>query len=456
MAGVKTNNISGMTGGNALRAICCFAGPCIASRVLQNLYNLVDTVITGQALDLNALAAVGATGSLISLFLDTVIGLMSGFSIVIAKKYGSHDIKGVKTAYFNSLVVTAVAGIIISVFGALLSRSFLTLMNTPSDIIDEACKYLTVIFIGMWTAVFYNFFCECLRALGNSKFPLVVLLLSSVIHIALILLFLFVLDFGVVGAALSTVISQLVATVVLAIYIHKTVPCFRLEKSDFKLDFTVMRECLRLGIPMAVTSFVVMFGVIILSFVTNGIGTEYVAGYSCASKVGYILTTPIFGFASTAAVFASQNFGAGNLKRIKSGINRIILLVTAINVVLLFAVLLFGRTLIKALLGSASETALNAGMTYLNMRSVSMLVLTFAAVYKSVLPALGKTFFTTLSGFLEIGVRYLIPILFSKKLGFISVPLTDSVSWLMLAVLLCFAYFYEFRKLERKNEPNEK
>lgn len=448
----KSASANVITGGNILKTLCYFALPCIAGRVLQNLYNLVDTVIVGKALNMNALAAVGATGSLVSLFTDTVIGLMTGFSVVLAKKCGGGKSDELKSAYFNSLVVTALVGILLSALGMLFSRPMLKAMNTPEDIIDDACKYVTVIFAGLLASVFYNFFCEMLRALGNSRFPLLVLFISSVLHIALILLFLFVFKLGVVGAALSTVISQLAAAVICAVYIHSFVPEFRLSLKSFGLDMRVIRECLHLGLPMAVTSFVVMFGGIILSFVTNGIGTEYVAGYSCASKIGYIITTPIFGFASTAAVFVSQNYGARHFDRIKTGIRKINILVTLINLVLLAFVLLTGRPLIILLLGGGTETAVNAGLTYLNMRCFSMFALTFAAVYKSVLPAIGSTFFTTLSGFLEIGVRYLIPILFSKRLGFVSVPLTDAVAWIMLAVMLAVAYHYEFGKIVKKQK----
>lgn len=436
-----------MTSGNVLKRITLFALPCIVGNALQNLYNIIDSVIVGKSDDIGALAAVGATGSLISLFLNTVIGLMTGFSVTAGKRCGAEDEKGVKRVFANAMLLTLVLGIAVSVLGAIFSRRMLLLMNTPDDILEDAVKYLTVIFIGMWSSVFYNFLCEMLRALGNSKMPLVFLFLSSVLHIVLILIFLFVFSMGVIGAALSTVLSQIFAVALCVIYIRRRVPSLWLSVSDLTPDLSVMRECLRIGIPMAITNFVVMFGVIILSFVTNGIGEEYVAGYSTASRIGYIVTTPIFGFATALSVFAAQNFGRGDMARIQEGVRKTFILVTAINVVLL-VVFTFCTVPLLSYLLAGDVVAVDAGATYLRIRCAAMLVLTFAAGFKSVLNALGRTVFPTVSGFIEIGIRYLIPITLSESLGFLSVPLTDAVAWFVLAVFLAVGYFVEIKKIK--------
>ena len=201
--------------------------------------------------------------------------------------------------------------------------------------------------------------------------------------------------------------------------------------------------------PMAITNFVVAFGVIILSFITNGIGVEYVTAYSCASKIGYIITTPIFGFATAVSVFASQNLGAGHIGRIKEGVRKVSVLVTAINLVLFMVVLFTARPLLTLLIKD-SPIAVDAGVSYLFIRCTAMFILTFAAIYKNVLAALGKPFFPTVSGFLEIAVRYVIPITLAPTLGFFSVPLTDAATWLMLAILLTPAYIYEIRNLQKR------
>lgn len=435
-----------MTEGNILKKICIFAAPCILSRVLQNLYTLLDSVIVGQAIDANALAAVGATTSIISLFTDTVIGLMSGFSVTAANKYGNQNQSALKKVFSNSFSISLLISLIITCFGILFSRNILLLLNTPMEIIDDANLYLKIIFAGISSSVFYNFLCEMLRALGNSRQPLIFLFFSSVIHIIFIFIFIYGFHLGVIGAALSTVISQFIAVFMTWHYIKKKVPYFHISLKNLKPDLTILKECLHIGIPMAVTNFVVTFGVIILSFITNGIGVEYVTAYSCASKIGYIITTPIFGFATAVSVFASQNLGAGKISRIKEGVRKVSLLVSFINVILFLIFFVASRPLLSLLIKD-NPVAVDAGVSYLFIRCSAMFILTFAAIYKNVLTALGKPFFPTMSGFLEIAVRYIIPITLSQLLGFISVPLTDAATWLMLAIFLTPAYIYEIRKL---------
>lgn len=443
-----------MTDGNTLKRITLFAIPCIIGNALQNLYNILDSVIVGKSDDISALAAVGATGSLITLFLNTVTGLMTGFGVTVGKRYGAKDAEGVKKTYSNALLLTFGIAVLISVLGAVFSNEMLKMMNTPGDIIDSASRYLRIIFIGMIFSVLYNFFCEMMRAVGNSKMPLVFLLISSLIHIILLPIFLFVFSMGVVGAALSTVLSQFCAVIFCYIYIRVKIPQFRISADIFKPEKAVMMECLKIGIPMAVTSFVVMFGGIILSFVTNGIGTEYVAAYTCASRVGYIVTTPIFGFATALAVFTAQNVGSGNLARIKEGIKKTFATVTAVNVLLFVAFWFATEPLMNFMLGGEG-IAVEAAKTYLLTRCGAMFTLTFAAGFKNVLNSMGRTAFPTISGFIEIGVRYLIPLTLSEILGFYCVPLTDAVSWTVLAVFLTVAYFIEIRKIERNGQRNE-
>ncbi len=197
---------------------------------------------------------------------------------------------------------------------------------------------------------------------------------------------------------------------------------------------------------MALTGFVVTLGVLILSFISNNIGTEYTAAYSFASKIGYIMTTPIFGFATALAVFASQNFGRGNLDTIRVGVRKSVLVVFGIDLCVLLIALPVSKPLLYFALDE-NEIAVSAGYTYLLIRSLSMFILTPAAIYKSLLPAIGKPFFSTFSGFVEIGIRFVFPLLFSQLLGFKVIPLTDSFTWLILAVFLTAAYHHEFNKI---------
>ena len=440
-----------MTEGKILKKICIFAIPCILTRILQNMYSLADAAMVGA----ESLVAVGATGAIISLFNDSLLGLVSGFSVVAGNQYGAGNFERLKKVFANSLILTAVISIVISALGAVFSYEMLSLMQTPREIVGEAGKYMIIVFAGMWSAAFYNFLGEMLRAVGNSLASLVFLVVSFTAHIFLNIVLLFVFETGVVGVAASTVFSQIISAVLCVLYINKKAPFFKLKPSDINPDKEIIKECLRMGIPTAVTNFVVMFGVIILSFVTNKMGTEYIAGYSCASKMGYIITAPLFGFATAASVFVSQNMGAKKFDRIKEGVRKTIIFTTAVNVGLFILTKIVARPILNALL-SGETVGVEAGKLYLDIRTVSMFWLTVAAVYKSVTVALGKPFFATLSGFLEIAVRYIVPITLATSLGFAAVPMTDAITWLMLAIFLVPAYMYEFKKVTKEAMLREK
>lgn len=439
-----------MVNGNIVKSIVSFALPCIWIRVAQNLFPLLDSFIAGKLLNLDSLSAVGLAGSLYSVFIDTFIGLLSGFAIIAGKKCGAGEKETLTSVFRHSLLAACVLGLAVSVLGITFLEPMISLLNTPANLVAYTKQYLTVLFIGLIPNILYHFTGEMLRAVGNSRTPLHLLLISFAVH--LVLLYPLTKGFGIAGTAWATVLSYAIAAIIGALYIHKKEKAFRFSFHRFQMEAGVLKECFSIGLPMALTSLVVMLGVLILGFVTNRIGSDYVAAYSAASRVGYIMTTPIFGFAAALAVFVTQNLGAGQLDRIRLGVRKIMVLVLIGNVCIAAAVFLTAKPLLQYIL-EGSATAVRAGCLYLAIRCLSMFILTPAAIYKSVLPALGRPFFSTLSGFLEIGVRFVFPLLFSQALGFAAVPLTDTLTWLMLALLLGGAYAYEFRQIQKDMIP---
>ena len=350
--------------------------------------------------------------------------------------------------FANALLLSAIASVLVSGLGVAFARGMLALMRTPADIIDASTTYFAAIMAGFSATVFYNFYCEMLRALGNSRAPMLFFAGASVLHIALAILFIR-LDMGVAGAALATVLSQAAAVAACVIYTVNRAPLYRFSARDLLPDGALIRECLSVGVPTMATNFIVAFGVIILQFVTNGIGTEYVTAYSCASRIGYIITTPITGFSSAAAVFAAQNLGAGNAKRIREGVKTTLVILTGLNVIL-FILSYFVSPLILRLMITDGEEAISAGILYLKVRCTAMFILAVASVFKLVLTGLGRPLYPTLSGVLEIAVRYAAPVaMVARGVGFLSVPLTDASAWAAIAVLLFGGYLIEMKKIER-------
>ena len=440
-----------MTSENIAKCITKFAIPCILERIIQNLYPLLDSLVVGKVLNLDSLSAIGIAASLYSLFNETFIGLVSGFSLIASKKFGAQNKKAVATVFYNSLILSVVICGLVSVAGIVLSKQMLLWLKTPASLMQCAQDYIFVLFLGLVLNMLYNLICEMLRAIGNSKMPLVLLVISTVIHLTV--LYPLTKCFGVRGTAWTLVLSYAVAILLGAVYIHKNVRDFAFSAENLRIGFKLLKECLSIGVPMALRNFVVMIGVLVLGVVTNNIGIDYIAAYSVASKTGYVLTTPIFGFASAIGVFVSQNFGARNYQRIEKGVSFSLKTVMIINGCVFVLVLVAAKTFLRFAL-NGNETAIRAGFLYLCIRFSSTIFLTPAAIYTSILPAIGKPLFSTISGFFEIGVRFLFPLLLSQVLGFAVVPLTDTFVWFMLTVLLFFPYRHEFKKL--KNAENLK
>ena len=436
-----------MTHGNPAKIIGTFAVPVILGRFLQLAYNMADTVIVGRTIGVDALAAVGATGTIYSFFVSAISGFMSGFSIVAGKKYGARDYEGLKKVFVNGAIITFALCFLLTLLCTVFTKPMLRLMNTPDDIIGESHTYLFVLFAGITATMLYNFACEIMRALGNSKRPFVYLLFSSVVNIVLDLLFIIVFKMGVAGAALATVLAQVVSAVLCGVYMCRSIDYFKTEKSDIRVDFKVCGECFRIGIPAATLSMVIMSGLIIKQAFLNGIGTDCIAAYSAASKIESIYTIPLYSLVSAMMVFIAQNYGAGDLKRVKLGIRHTMGIMFAINGVAIAVSLITSKLFVGMIVGDAGENIIYNGTLYVNIHVLFMLVLVPLIVYKGALQALGRTLFPTISGFLEVAARLIVVMVFTRLYGFTGILLTDPITWTVTCVFFIVTYNIEIRKV---------
>ncbi|MBQ5808020.1 MAG: MATE family efflux transporter, partial [Tidjanibacter sp.] len=402
------------------KEILRLAIPNIISNITVPLLGMIDIAIAGRMGGGDSTIGGLAIGTAIFSFIYWNFAfLRMGTSGLTAQAFGAGNKSEVANILGRSLTAAGVIALVLLLLNRPIGALAFKIMHGSPEAMAFAGEYF---FARIWAApaaiglfALHGWFI----GMQDSTTPMVVTIINNIINIICSVWFTFGLDMGVVGIAWGTVVAQyaslIISLVVLAI------------KYGSYIKEIDLKECLRMGIPTAVTNFVVMFGVIILSFVTNKMGTEYIAGYSCASKMGYIITAPLFGFATAASVFVSQNMGARNFDRIKEGVRKIILLTTAVNVGLFILTKAVARPILNALL-SGETVGVEAGLLYLDIRTVAMFWLTLAAVYKSVIVALGKPFLATVSGFLEIGVRYLVPIILAASLGFAAVPMTDAIT----------------------------
>ena len=344
-------------------------------------------------------------------------------------------------------MLTIFTSVVITLFGTIFVRQLLEFMNTPDDIIDDSCTYLFIIFCGITTTMIYNFYAEMMRALGNSKRPFIYLIISCFLNIILDLIFILVFKMGVGGVALATVISQALSAMLACIYCIRSIDYFRIKWSDIRFDLSISKACLRIGIPNAFLNVLITIGTLILQGVTNSIGTIYIAAISGGAKITTILTSPYFAISSGLSVFVSQNHGAGNIPRAKSGVNSTIKCMLLLNTAIFAIALICSNMLMRMVVGDNPEV-ITLGAKYTIINTLFAYSLIPLLCYKSTIQAFGRPFFPTVSGILEMVIRLLTAIYMTKYFGFYGIILTDPFTWVGTCIFFIIAYRYEIKKIE--------
>ena len=309
-----------MTKGKPLPVILMFTVPLIIGNVFQQLYNMVDTIIVGRYVGADALAAVGSTGTIMFLVTGFSQGITSGFSVRVSQKYGAMDKVAVKRNVANGILLSVISIMIMTAFTSSVMRPLLRLMNTPDNIYDMAYSYIIVICVGIAANIFYNLFSAYLRAVGNSQVPLFFLVFSACLNVVLDILFVVKIQMGVAGAAWATNLSQAISAVLCAIYIWVKVPDLKPEPDQWKISPQDTHPQLAAGIPMAFQFAITASGTMIMQSAINLFGSEAVAAYTAAGKLQNILTQGMVAMGQTMATYGGQNYGCGNLKRIRAGV----------------------------------------------------------------------------------------------------------------------------------------
>lgn len=308
--------------------------PIFFGTLFQQLYNTVDTLIVGNYVGTQALAAVGATGALVALLLGFFVGLCSGSSIIIAQSYGAGSNTMVDRQVHTSLALSLVGGAFLTVFGLLISRQALVWMNTPADVLDSAALYLRIYFLGMIPQMLYNTGTGILRAVGDTKRPLYFLIIASLVNIALDFLFVAIIPWGVAGAALATVISQVVSAGCTMWWLKKVTDMpWDLQISKLKMDPHILRGIFSIGLPAAAQSSLYSVSNIVIQTSINGFGTILVAAWSVYGKIDLLFWMTIGSMGLAITTFAGQNFGARQLDRVKKGNNICMAMTVAITVI---------------------------------------------------------------------------------------------------------------------------
>ena len=446
---------SEMTKGNPLSIIIRFTIPLFIGNVFQQLYNMCDTIIVGRFVGANALAAVGSTGTIMFLILGFCSGLASGFAVLTAQRYGAGDPEGVKKSVANS-VILSVAVIVIMTAGSLaVMRPLLRLMNTPEEIFADAYAYISVICMGIAASMAYNLLSALLRAVGNSKMPLIVLVFSAVLNVILDLVLIIVFHMGTAGAALATNLAQGISSVFCFIYIVKRVPELTPDKGMWRYYPWATARQLQVGIPMALQFGITASGTMVMQTAINLYGATAVAGYTAASKVQGLITQGNYSIGQTMATYVGQNYGAGEYERIRKGVRSAVISITVYAIVAGVLVVVALRPLVALFFSSGTD--LDAMMPYARMYTVCCALfyipLGYIFVFRNTMQGCGYGLLPLMGGVTEMVCRFVLAFASMMTMNYLMVSLCDPIAWLGAGVFTAVAYRYVIRKVRNTLQP---
>ena len=312
--------VKDMTKGSPMRLILGFAVPLLFGLLFQQFYSMVDAVIVGHYLGVDALAAVGATGSVNFLIIGFCMGVCSGFAIPIAQEYGAGHEEDLRRFVGSGVRLAVIFAVVITILVVLLCRPILQLMRTPDNIIDGSYAYIVIIFMGIPVTFLYNMTAAIIRSLGDSRTPVIFLIMSAVMNIFLDLICIIVFHMGVSGAAVATVVSQAAAGLCCLIYMKKKFTILKLSRDDWKWNRNYASKLCGMGIPMGLQYSITAIGSVILQSAVNGIGSDAVAAVTAGIKLSMLMMCPFDAMGSTMATYGGQNMGAGHLERLDKGL----------------------------------------------------------------------------------------------------------------------------------------
>lgn len=446
----KSSSVKDMTTGEPMQLILSFALPLFCGMLFQQFYSLVDTLIVGRFLGVKALAGVGDTGSITFMIIGFCMGVCNGFAIPIAQRFGAKDYKDMRRFLSHSIYVCAVFTVIMTVLCVVFCRQILTAMNTPEDIYEYAYEYLIVIFIGIPTNYLYNLFSCAIRALGDSKAPVLFLVVSSVVNIALDLVLILVIPMGVAGAAWATVISQLVSGLLAVFYMIAKVDVLRIQRDEWKFKGYYVRILLTMGVPMGLQYSITAIGSLVLTTAVNGLGSAYVAAQTAAGRVSNFICTPYDALGSTMATYGGQNVGAKKLDRLNKGLKSASLLGVVYSLLALVILVLWGRSL-AGLFVSGEDTALilDSARMCLIFWAAFYIPLAFVNIVRFLIQGMGYSGLAILAGVFEMIGRTLAAVFLIPTVGYVGACLASPIAWILADAFLFPAYFYVRRKTYR-------
>ncbi|MBE1237190.1 MATE family efflux transporter [Phaeovibrio sulfidiphilus] len=443
-----------LTVGRPIRLIVRFALPLFAGNLFQQLNLMTDTLLVGRLIGVDALAGVGATGSLMFLIIGFVQAMTVGFSIVTAQRFGARDPQGVRRSFLVSLVLAASVSVVITAAMYGLLDPILHAMNTPAEILDHARAFAGTLFLGVGAVVFYNLLANTILAFGDARPPLMFQILGSVLNIGLVLVFIPGLGLGVEGAALATITSQMFAGFLCALYIVFRLPAVHPDRPTARsLRLPDFWRSFRLGLPMGFQMSIIAVGAIVLQTALNALGPVSIAAYTASLRLDVFSIMIFQSLGLAVSTFTAQNWGARNIARIRRGVRETARLSVSIGLVTGAVLVFAGHYMVMLFVGPDQTEVLRLARIYLTINGSTYVFVALLFVYRGTLQGLGQTAAPTLAGLMELVMRAVAGPALIAPLGFAGACLSNPLSWVGALLPVLVVYMLSIRRLARAFPP---
>ena len=434
-----------LTTGSPWKNIIFFCIPILISNIFQQLYSMVDTIIVGQTISLSALAAVGCTGSISFLVIGFITGITGGFGVMMAQYFGAKNEENFKRSVGTCYLLSIIVSVIVTAIAVPTAMPLLRLMRTGDDIIGRAYSYIVTIYAGITATVIYNMSAAMLRAIGDSRSPLIFLIMASVLNIGLDFLFILCFHMDVMGAGLATVLSQLIAGGACIVYGLKRYEILRINREHLRWNGSFAWKHTAVGLPMALQFSITAIGIMVVQAVLNDLGTMIVAAYTAASKIDTIAQQPFLAMGAAIATYCAQNFGAHQFDRIRKGMN-VGLVLSLIFSAGGFLLVLGLRSPLLKLFSEDYASIQEEAYLYLFINTGTYLFLGLIYLYRNGIQGMGFSAVTMLSGATELVMRVFAALVFAKLWGYIGVCSANPAAWLGADIILLVIYFRLYKK----------
>ncbi len=433
-----------MTTGNPSKVLFFFAVPMILSSILQQLYGIVDSMIVGNFVGKEALAAVGASYPITFVLITISNGLGIGCGVVISQLFGAKDYKKTKSSIFTSLIFTFILSTAFLIIGLFITNWILNMMKTPSDIYKDTYDYLKIYFWGIVFLFMYNIANSSFNALGNSKVPLAFLIFSSILNIILDLVFVIKYGMGVRGAAIATLISQGVSAVLSFVFLLKSVLKIKSEGKYSLLSFSILKDISKVAVPSILQQSIVSIGNLFVQRLVNTFGSVVIAGYSAATKIDSITTLPMANMSNAVSNFTAQNNGAGKRDRIRKGYKAALIMIAVFCAVIAVIIFIFGNSLISMFVDSnTGKDVIEMGCSYLHVVSLFYFFMGLMVITNGVLRGVKDMKFFLLSTLTNLSSRVIFAYGFSGIMGKGSIWWAVPVGWMFASVVSVSRYYHK-------------